>query len=52
MKVRLLFFCAAREGHTATVLYLIEKGADPATPSTSGAALHNVAGNSRTYSIG
>ncbi|KAM3218864.1 ankyrin repeat and KH domain-containing protein mask isoform X2 [Capsicum annuum] len=37
---------AARHGHTATVQYLIEQGADPATPSASGAtALHHAAGN-------
>ncbi|KAM3378387.1 hypothetical protein P3S68_010800 [Capsicum galapagoense] len=37
---------AARHGHTATVQYLIEQGADPATPSASGAtALHHSAGN-------
>ncbi|PHT41066.1 hypothetical protein CQW23_19920 [Capsicum baccatum] len=37
---------AARHGHTATVHYLIEQGADPATPSASGAtALHHAAGN-------
>ncbi|XP_019261780.1 PREDICTED: ankyrin-1 [Nicotiana attenuata] len=36
---------AARQGHTATVQYLIEQGADPATPSASGAiALHHAAG--------
>ncbi|KAG5626379.1 hypothetical protein H5410_011597 [Solanum commersonii] len=36
---------AARHGHTATVQYLIYKGADPAILSTSGAALHNAARN-------
>nr|XP_019066592.1 ankyrin repeat domain-containing protein 50-like isoform X2 [Solanum lycopersicum] len=36
---------AARHGHTATVQYLIDKGAEPAILSTSGAALHNAARN-------
>lgn len=37
---------AARQGHTATVQYLIEQGADPAIPSATGAtALHHAAGN-------
>ncbi|PHT74887.1 hypothetical protein T459_22164 [Capsicum annuum] len=41
---------AARHGHTATVQYLIEQGADPATPSASGAtALHHAAGNGRLF---
>ncbi|PHT41070.1 hypothetical protein CQW23_19924 [Capsicum baccatum] len=35
---------AARQGHTATVEYLIEKGADPATLSTKGTELHNAVG--------
>ncbi|XP_060218202.1 uncharacterized protein LOC132645306 isoform X1 [Lycium barbarum] len=37
---------AARQGHTATVQYLVEHGADPAIPSASGAtALHHAAGD-------
>ncbi|KAM3290367.1 hypothetical protein P3S67_018656 [Capsicum chacoense] len=35
---------AARQGHTATVEYLIEKGADPAILSAKGTALHNAVG--------
>ncbi|XP_055816963.1 uncharacterized protein LOC129886338 isoform X2 [Solanum dulcamara] len=36
---------AARQGHTATVQYLIEQGADPKTSNASGTALHNAAVN-------
>ena len=41
---------AARQGHTTTVQYLLEQGADPAIPSASGAtALHHAAGNGRFF---
>lgn len=36
---------ASTEGHTATVQYLIEKGANPETPSASLGALHIAAVN-------
>ncbi|XP_060218204.1 uncharacterized protein LOC132645307 [Lycium barbarum] len=36
---------AARQGHTATVQYLIEQGADPAPIPSGPTALHHAAGN-------